>query len=269
MTRPNNYFKSLGGVRVHYDRFPDAPYGSPGKPYNFYADKQFQKELDSFFYELWEVCPYGQAVVITSAGTYVSKPGYHGKGRAFDLDAIFWQDNDLIMINYPNQPFLYLGIESVLRKHFGTVLTYNYNKSHRDHIHIDNGSPVLFYTSSKSRVLFVQSLMNHIFEVPVTIDGIWGPETESSVDYVMHSLDLEGNIRDLNTWLTFLTLSSHRAFLKCVSNQQTPFDLIQNLYTVINKELNDTQSRKTIECALNNFVDHRETQLWLDNFRQL
>jgi len=230
MRRPDNYFESLAGVKVHYDRLPDAPYGSHGKQYKFYADRQFQQQLDSCFSELWELCPYGIAEVITSAGTFVSKPGFHGKGRAFDLDAIFWNDANLVMNNYHNQSNLYLGIEAVLRKHFGTVLTYLYDSRHRNHIHIDNGNIVKFNRTTTSKVLFVQSMMNNIFDISVTIDGLWGPETESSLGNVKRILEIEGTITDIDTWLTFLTLSSQRAFSNCISNdpfptEQPPIDL--------------------------------------------
>ena len=70
------------------------------------------------FIELWRVCPLGRAEVVTSAGAYVNKPGSHGQGRGFDLDAIFWADKNFITLHYPQDRRFYLGVEAILRKHF-------------------------------------------------------------------------------------------------------------------------------------------------------
>lgn len=89
---PENFFAEIAGVPVHYDRFPPpCNYGTRGAPHKFFAADEFIQKLNDCFKELWKVCPYGRAQVITSAGAYVDKPGWHGKGMAFDLDGIFWK----------------------------------------------------------------------------------------------------------------------------------------------------------------------------------
>lgn len=89
MSRPTNFFTSLAGVTVHYDRPPLAPYGSTGVSYRFHATEEFEQLLDVCFRELWAACPLGSGEVITSAGAWVEKPNsFHNSGRAFDLDGI-------------------------------------------------------------------------------------------------------------------------------------------------------------------------------------
>ena len=91
MSRPDHRFEKLAGVPVHYDRLA-APfgYGTRGKPHTFYCAGTFEAALERCLQELWELCPLGRPEVITSAGAWVEKPGYHGQGRAFDLDGLFW-----------------------------------------------------------------------------------------------------------------------------------------------------------------------------------
>ena len=267
MRRPDTYFNSLAGVPVYYDRFSDAPYGSIGKPYKFYADELFIKQLNACFDELWEICPLGKAVIINSAGTYVDKPGsYHNKGRAFDIDSIFWKDKSFVFSNFPKQPIFYLGVEAVLKKHFGTVLSFLYNTAHNDHIHIDNGSSK-YFRKVKSTVLFIQATIVYVFEISIAIDGIWGPETESALSYVLNMLGLSTDINNLHVWNIFLTLSAKTAFDKETSSEKNPLDLLQDLYHVIGTELNNLPVRKSIECTLNTFVNHHETQDWLNTYR--
>ena len=157
-TRPANSFKRIADVPVHYDRRSSSDYGTRGVATRFYATTNTERKLDQCFLELWDRCPYGKAEVITSAGTWVNKPIYHGKGRAFDLDGIFWSNRTFVTkwdgYQGGDRRF-YFGVEAILRKHFGTVLNYLYNAPHRDHFHIDDGTSVGFQSGSKSRVLFL------------------------------------------------------------------------------------------------------------------
>lgn len=171
----NNFFKKLAGIPVHYARPPLAPYGTKGVEYKFFSEKDFEEKLNTAFSELFERAQLEKPEVITSAGAYVNKSGYHGRARAFDLDGIFWKDKVFITKNYPSDKSFYLGVEAVLRKHFGTVLNYNYNRAHQDHFHIDDGTEIGFNTASKSKVLFVQDSLSQILEIPVSVDGVYGP----------------------------------------------------------------------------------------------
>ncbi len=141
-------FEKLSGVPVHYDRFPPSSgfgYGTKGKPHTFRAEPGFIVELEGFVKALKTYSArFGPLQVITSAGAYVDKPGYHGLGRAFDLDGLFWRDRTLVTKQFPDEPILYVAVESVIRRHFGTVLNYDYNVDHQDHFHVDNGTTVSF-----------------------------------------------------------------------------------------------------------------------------
>lgn len=208
-------FTELAGVPVHYDRYEESSgfgYATKGKPFKPRATKLTINTLNICFDELFNKSPFGSGEVITSAGAFVDKRGQHGIGRAFDLDGIFWAEKKLIAIEYPKKPHLYLAVESVLRKHFGTVLNYNYNNAHKDHFHIDTGSSVKFEKMSKSRVEYLQATMFYIHGFQVGIDGIWGPETQSVSSAVLNELGIVGGLFNIDNWLEFLTLSATKGF---------------------------------------------------------
>ena len=267
MSRPDNYYTELAGVPVHYARPPIAPYATRGKSYRFYSQEEFEQKLNTCFEELWEVCPYGVAEVITSAGAYVNKSGYHGLGRGFDLDAIFWSDKDFVTLDYPSNPVFYLGIEAIIRRHFGTVLGYLYNPAHHDHFHIDDGSTVEFSSTSKSRALFLQAVLTHVFNVPVLIDGIYGNQTSTAIYKILDDIGLSGDLENEALWKQFLLSISKSAFDQELPELSPP-EILRHLYATIDTELAGSESRKRIETALNAFVDHEQTQEWFKTFNE-
>ena len=283
MARPNNSYTRLGDVPVHYAHYADQRYGygTRGKPYTFYCLSEFENKLDNCFKELWQVCPLGPAEIITSAGAYVNKAGAHGKGRGFDLDGIFWKDTDLVTLNFPRQRSIYLGVEAILRKHFGTVLNYKYNAAHKDHFHIDDLSEVSFNTGSRSRVLFLQMAITHVFGHPIDIDGQYGPETRGAARLLLGRLgldpvaelqtssDIEQSLR--RNWRSLLDRIAETAFQSLEVTQPeppSPADLLHDVYRTVASELGESQARKTIETALTAFADHAETVAWLSQWDQ-
>lgn len=216
MARPNNFFKTLNGVPVHYDRLPLAAYGSRGVPYDFYATRDFENKLDAFFAELEAVCPLGRPEVITSGGAWVDKPLYHGSGEAFDLDGIHWADKRFVTREFPNDRRFYVGVEALLRKHFPTVLNYYFNQAHEDHFHIDLGGQLAF-NRVRNKVLFLQSALTHVMEMPVAIDGGWGTETAGATANALAKLNISGQLENLDTWRQFLAAISARAFGETIS----------------------------------------------------
>lgn len=211
-------FNQLANVPVHYDRFPDPyQYGSRGKAYNFYAMPEFINKLESFFNELWAVCPYGQAQIITSGGAYVDKSGYHGLGRAFDLDGIFWNNYTFITktdgINSNNR-LLYFAIECILRKHFGLVLDYCYNSDHHDHFHLDDSQPINF-RSKKAQIKFLQASLIYVFNESVGntgIDGVFGNHTINALNNACNLLNINNVIQNQTNWLKYLEETAKYAF---------------------------------------------------------
>lgn len=209
-------FDHAAGVPIHYARTEAHPYGTIGKgPRRVRLLSGFFIKLEHFLFELWGYCGMGCAKALVSGGCYVDKPGMHGEGRAIDIDALWWKDIKLITQNYPGNEHLYLAIESVIRKHFGTVLGYLYNKAHEDHWHIDDGSPVWFRKSSKSRTIYVQSTITHIFKNEIGIDGDYGTETETAVQEILGELSVETkNLEDVSTWFAFLDAAALVGFGK-------------------------------------------------------
>lgn len=278
MSRPENSFDELAGVPVHYDRSSEAGYGTRGIPFTPHSTEPFEQKLNDAFEELWEVCPLGEAEVITSAGAYVDKPGMHGKGRAFDVDGIFWANKSFITNQYPNDRPFYLAVESVLRKHFGTVLNYKYNESHQDHFHVsDRGEPG-FVPDHRSQVLYLQMALTHLFDIPVAIDGIMGPQTRGASRELLFRLELAGE-EEIDTdqkfhrtldqvWSSLLDEAAQTGFRRAdVGRQKTPLELLEDVYATITEELDGRASRKTIETAVTTFAQHPETDAWLDQFR--
>ena len=217
MAQPSNSFRTLGGgIPVHYDRL-DSPhhYGSRGKSFKFYCQDDFETLLDAAFKDIWLYTGLGKAEVITSAGAYVKKPGQHGKGRALDIDGIFWANKTFVTLHAGWQGQdrrFYFGIEAVLRMHFGVVLDYEYNAPHRDHFHVDDSAGVAFRTSSRSKVRSLQGMLNHVWDKNVDEDGVWGDQTSGAVSEVLAVAGLEGPITNQTKWLLLLKKTAERAF---------------------------------------------------------
>ena len=278
MPKPENTFRELAGVPVHYDRAPNAGYGTRGIPYTFHCTEPFEETLHAAFEELWAVCPLGPAEVITSAGAYVDKSGLHGVGRAFDIDGIFWADRTFITNQYPSGPSFYLAVESVLRKHLGTVLNYKFDAAHQDHFHVSGRGEPGFVPGHESRVLYWQMALTHLFGRPVTVDGLTGPETNGASRALLRELGIAD--RDEMTsdaalhrildraWDDLLDEAAGRGFRGVADEtEKTPLQLLEALYATVTDELTGRASRKTIESAVTTFAQHPETDAWLDQFR--
>lgn len=283
MPRPANTFDEIAGVPVHYDRFPNPQfgYGTRGKPLTWHCTEPFEQKLDDAFAELWEVCPLGQAEVITTAGAYVNKPGMHGQGRGFDVDGIFWDTRTFVTKNYPEDRPFYLAVEAILRKHFGTVLNYEYNKDHEDHLHIDDGTEPGFVARHRSRVLFLQMALAHVFRHPVTIDGVFGPETSDAAADLLVELDLAAredvdrvhSVADAldDAWLPLLDRVAQEGFSAVPAQgpvEQNPLELLEEVYTVIAEQLKGHPTRKKLETAVTSFAHHPAVEEWLDRYRE-
>lgn len=208
-------FAQLANVPVHYDRYdPESGfgYGTRGKPFKPRATPAMISMLQACFSDIFSQSPFGPGEVVTSAGAFVEKPGYHGSGQAFDLDGIFWSQTQLVAIEYPKKPHLYLAIESIIRQHFGTVLNYNYNAAHKDHFHMDLGTSVGFQKMSKSRVEYLQASLFYVHGYQIGIDGVWGPSTEKVVKVALSELGIGGSPTSKATWVAYLRITAARGF---------------------------------------------------------
>lgn len=297
MSRPANTFRALGGVPVHYDRRHSGDYGTRGAAATFHVTEEFEAKLDRCFEQLWELSPFGRAEVITSAGAWVNKPGFHGLGRALDLDGIFWRDKSFVTLFDGFQGRdrrLYLAVEAVLRMHFGQVLNYDFNAAHRDHFHIDDVAPG-FRASSKTAVFFVQNALSFVLGHSVSRDGVFGSETDGALVRAMSDLGISGSISDLGVWRRFLmgivqtvfqaqgvlpagdfprsltadlVAPTGGSFLSLSAadggatseGYPTPDELLRNAYEVIEQELGGTSLKPRIEGAVTALANHPEIQ---------
>lgn len=198
-------FTELAGVPVHYDRDHEEDYGTRGRPYEFEAQPSLIAKLEAAFEKLWGLL--GRAEVILSAGAYVDKAGWHGRGLAFDLDGIIWPEGKCIAKLYPNYPQLYLMVECCLRRHLGTVLNYHYNEAHRDHWHIQDDERIAF-VPSHSQTLFLQAALSETYGERIALDGMYGPQTRAALERALDYVDMDGaNLygeRGLARWREFL-----------------------------------------------------------------
>ena len=252
----------INSIPLHYARLTNHPYGSRGEQRNFSINDGFLNILEAAMEEVFEHCPLGKPQVITTAGIFVDKPGQHGHGKAFDLDAIFWENETLITMNFLHQKELYLGIESFLRKHFGIVLNYYY-PNHKDHWHVDVSVPVDYNETSKSETLYVQSVLKYIYGEEILIDGFWGRQTSSAIQEVFEKIGVNRPITTKANYMSFLEITGKIAF-KLYEEKTTPLHLLHNLTDVL--DTIPQENRLVIREALNSFLDHDDTASWLNNF---
>ncbi|WP_299224126.1 hypothetical protein [uncultured Psychroserpens sp.] len=250
---------TINGIALHYARLPQHPYGTRGIQRTFKIEEHFLEALEAALEEVFDHCPLGKPDVITTAGILVDKPGQHGHGKAFDLDAIFWQDQTLITQNFLHDKELYLGIESFLRKHFGIVLNHFY-PNHQDHWHVDQSVNVDYHESSKSETLYLQMVLKYIYGKPVIIDGVSGPQTRGFTKEVFNRLNINTPITTKVNYLKFLDLTGKIAF-ELSKETVTPKQLLENLEAVVDNLPLD--NRHQVSQALNSFLDHNETASWL------
>jgi len=202
-------FDTAGGVPIHYARDPVAPYGTRGKPHSVSARPAFRIKLDRCLEELWKKCGFGRAQVVVSAGAHVNKPGMHGLGRAIDIDSIFWPCKQFVTRQFLSFPVFYLAVESVLKKHFGTVLDYHYNAAHRDHFHV-SGRPNIGFRKFRTHTLYVQSVCWYMLKdhfartVAKAIDGKYGPKTDKALKRACAKFALSSSLTNVNNWNMFL-----------------------------------------------------------------
>ena len=177
----------LAGAEIRYARQPVADYGTRGRPRNNSMLPGFRDQLEAAREDLWARCPLGEASVIVSAGAWVDKSGEHGRGRAIDIDAIWWPTGKpLITRDAQIDSGRYLGTSALLRLYFGTVIGWWCNAAHRDHWHLDDHDGVGFRPGSPSEVAFVQASCLYVHGIsPGPIDRLWGPRTRAAVDEVL------------------------------------------------------------------------------------
>jgi hypothetical protein len=206
----------LDGVPLFFAR------GVEPRPQTFSVEPRFRDILVQTVKSVRFRAPasFGDLKRITSAGTLVAKPGFHGRGRACDHDAWTFEHVDIRPIKQDHAaPALerrqrYWALAALIRSHSAFVLHGEYNAAHRDHIHQDNGGPRPFTTSSEATVKLVQAICNHIFRhsPKLAIDGDFGSKSQVAVKDAMRKVDLPGDIFDASQWSRFLLRSGRLGF---------------------------------------------------------
>lgn len=264
MSATEKRFDHIANIPLHYAREPIAGYGTRGQQMMFFGNVNFHRKLEEFVQELIDVCPFGAPEVIVTAGVYVNKPkSWHRFGRAFDLDAIFWKDKSFITKHYLQDKAFYLGIEALLRKRFGTVLQYVYDRRHEDHFHVDDGNKVDFRTDWESYTCFAQTSVNVLFGKHVEEDGMWGPETSTAVTQVFEELGISAPITTIANWIDYLDACAARAFA-ITAPVHSPADLLQKIYETINTANIDELEAKRIEGSVTAFAMHEKVAEFLE-----
>jgi len=228
MSATEKRFNTIGSVPTHYARQPVAPYGTIGQQRNFRCTNLFYNKLEACFNELWRACRHNRPRAIVSAGAYVNKPGRHGQGRAFDLDAIFWNGNTFITNRFNDYPDFYLGVEAILRKHFGIVLAYNYNRAHQDHFHIDDGRNPGFGTA-RSHTLFMQGVCYYMLGMRFrgNVDGNYGSGTRGALTEACKELGVPTPLNAPANWTRFLDAVAQRGIGRTTSYRRpADFDCV-------------------------------------------
>lgn len=206
----------LGDKPLLYDRSTVSDYGKGGIAFRPSMNPAFATACEGCFAELilrLALAADLQVETILSGG--VSRAGtgssFHHKNRAFDFDGLLFKDGTTWVANtFPLRRQLYLGLEAVLRMHFGTVLTFDYNKAHEDHFHFDNGTTVGFKTAAKSHVIFIQNVIAFVYATPIGRDGLWGGETEGALKALRARLEI-GPLSNQANWRAFLAVVAEDA----------------------------------------------------------
>ena len=241
--QPTHFFTHLAGVRVNYDRLTPDAYGTDGVNYDFHTPENFQPLLDACFEDLWEICPLGRAQLILSAGTYSDRASQHGTGRAMDVDGIVWPEKRFITRSFATQRAFYFGVEAVFRRHFDYVLNYLYNAAHHDHFHVDRGGR-LGFGHSFTKTNFIQAMSRYVFDLPVTIDGDWGSETEEGLETMKAAVGVTGDLEVWENWSTFLEGLADRAFEVAAEQDAAPHGSLRRLADIVDTELAQCPQRK-------------------------
>jgi len=214
-------FDHILTVPITYARAPVAPYGTMGKgPRSVRLEVEFHRQLEACLRQLWEQHSWGKPKALVSGGCYVQKAGRHGEGRAIDIDALWWQGTKtapkarpLVTLQAPQEPVLYLGVEAVLRQHFGTVLNYWFGHGHEDHWHVDNGQLVAWTGKPPTvhcQTLFLQAALRYVWLTPnISIDGALGQRTRGGLRALGYSFSAKTATEE---WPRFLDATAKHAF---------------------------------------------------------
>ena len=136
---------------------------------------------------------------------------------------------------------------------------------------MDNGPEVALRKDASSHTFFVQTACRYIFGIDVSVDGEWGTNTDAALIWALDLLTIEDDISAPSVWREFLLGCAERAFEGVAPEFESvapnPLVALRRVYDIIDRELGDTASRKTVESALTSFVTLDEIGELLDKYR--
>lgn len=228
---------SAAGTAATIEYYPDidgAPtvYEASETLTSFGYNPPFHDRLESWlqFWESHTPGSFGRQFQVWSLGAFADhRPSEaHNSGRGFDLTRIFvtngsgnlveqfnarrdiwqsWPEEDQVV-----QRRRYWATSASAHHHFAHVLTYAWDPAgHNNHIHIDNlvsgSGNSSFTTGSAAQIYHVQGACRHVWGLPTTVDGIWGPETDGHSTRVLRAAGASSGslTSSLENWQTFNT----------------------------------------------------------------
>ena len=150
---------------------------------------------------------------------------WHHAGRAFDLAGVRLVDGTEVSCRYDRWRALegarldearrrYWALAASLHARFAYVLTYLYDTSHANHVHVDNGrsgtSDPAFSPRSQVQVQLVQAACRYLWSRPVELTGRWDAPTRRATAQVLDGLGLDDSLTADGSWPGFLTASVAR-----------------------------------------------------------
>ncbi|QDP95776.1 hypothetical protein FOE78_07585 [Microlunatus elymi] len=229
---PSAYCVSTGQVGRH-SRLGNARlvYDISGKPTSFRFDGGFYDQLVRWLSDYRELSGTKPPDQVWTYGSWLDgEPNcdsWHDAGRAFDLSRLVAGNEVLVSCrydlwrNYTGARLQYFrsrywALAASLHLHFAYVLTYLYNSTHHNHIHIDNGRSgdqlSTFSKRSPSQVQAVQGMLNHVWGQRVEISSDWNDETADATRSVLERTEHPGAVDDgTDQWRAFLrATAAHR-----------------------------------------------------------
>jgi hypothetical protein len=202
----------------------------------FSYNSTFYGQLEAWLTWLYNNTPsaWGLPFEVYSYGAYVDNSGNHGLGRAFDLarivatntNGVKWQaflgrtdkwpsGETEARIKYRRR---YWAVAASLHRHFRHVITYRYNTTHANHIHIDNeeygtGTTARFDTASTLQVQHVQLVCYFLWGRDTPISNVWDARTRADSTSVLREIGQStGDLTSQENWWAFNRRSALRGF---------------------------------------------------------
>jgi hypothetical protein len=205
------------GARLFYERW-----NRPPGPLPFSVAPSFKPVIERTVQHVKARAPqsWGALERITSGGTFVSKPGAHGGGKAIDWDRFTFANVEIAPKDKHHlSPSLarrrrYWALAAICRANSSYVLHGEHDDgAHDDHIHQDPTGHRGF-VRMHSTITLVQAICNEIYghRPKLGVDGDLGEKTQRAIDEAKQKLGITGSFQDVAVWTRFLLASGRLGF---------------------------------------------------------